>query len=79
MGEPLRTPDHGSNMPELCELGGAAAIRCQGLADIAAIKGRCEVPVIGLVEGWTRGAFLHHADAASRSRLRCRQCRHRGD
>ena len=48
MGEPLRTPETMAQMSRACELGGAAAIRCQGLADIAAIKGRCEVPVIGL-------------------------------
>lgn len=47
-GEPLRTPETMAQMSRACELGGAAAIRCQGLSDIAAIKGRVEVPVIGL-------------------------------
>ena len=62
MGEPLRTPETMAQMSRACELGGAAAIRCQGLADIAAIKGRCEVPVIGL---WKDG------HEASTSRRRC--------
>lgn len=62
MGEPLRTPETMAQMSRACELGGAAAIRCQGLADIAAIKGRCEVPVIGL---WKDG---HEAFT---SRRRC--------
>ena len=35
-------------LPPSVRRGGAAAIRCQGLSDIAAIKGRCDVPVIGL-------------------------------
>ena len=47
-GEPLRHPETMAQMARACELGGAAAIRCQGLSDIAAIKGRCGVPVIGL-------------------------------
>ena len=37
MGEPLRTPETMAQMSRACELGGAAAIRCQGLADIVAI------------------------------------------
>ena len=45
----------------------AAAIRCQGLADIAAIKGRCEVPVIGLWKDGHEGVYitptLRHARA----------------
>ena len=36
-GEPLRHPETMAQMARACELGGAAAIRCQGLADIAAI------------------------------------------
>ena len=47
-GEPLRTPEIMASMSRACELGGAAAIRCQGLSDVAAIKGRVEIPVIGL-------------------------------
>ena len=46
-GEPLRHPETMAQMAQACEEGGAAAIRCQGLSDIAAIKGRVEIPVIG--------------------------------
>ena len=52
MGEPLRHPETMAQMARAAELGGAAAIRCQGLSDIAAIKGRVEIPVIGL---WKEG------------------------
>ena len=65
MGEPLRTPETMAQMSRACELGGA--IRCQGLADIAAIKGRCEVPVIGLWKDGHEGVYitptLRHARA----------------
>lgn len=66
-GEPLRTPEIMASMSRACELGGAAAIRCQGLADIAAIKGRVEVPVIGLWKDGHEGVYitptLRHARA----------------
>ncbi len=52
MGEPLRHPETMAQMARAAELGGACAIRCQGLSDIAAIKGRVEIPVIGL---WKEG------------------------
>lgn len=57
-GEPLRHPETMAQMARACELGGAAAIRCQGLADIAAIKGRVEVPVIGLWKEGHDGVFI---------------------
>lgn len=66
-GEPLRTPETMAQMSRACELGGAAAIRCQGLSDIAAIKGRVEVPVIGLWKDGHEGVYitptLRHAHA----------------
>lgn len=66
-GEPLRHPETMAQMARACELGGAAAIRCQGLADIAAIKGRVEVPVIGLWKEGHEGVYitptLRHARA----------------
>ena len=66
-GEPLRTPDHMAAMSRACELGGAAAIRCQGLSDIAAIKGRVEIPIIGLWKDGHEGVYitptLRHARA----------------
>ena len=79
-GEPLRTPEHMAAMSRACELGGAAAIRCQGLSDIAAIKGRVEIPVIGLWKDGHEGVYitptLRHARAGGRSR-RWRRCRRR--
>ena len=48
-GEPMRHPETMAQIARACELGGAAAIRCQGLSDIAAIKGRVEVPVLSLI------------------------------
>ena len=66
-GAPLRTPETMAQMSRACELGGAAAIRCQGLSDIAAIKGRVEVPVIGLWKDGHEGVYitptLRHARA----------------
>ena len=68
-GEPLRTPEHMAAMSRACELGGAAAIRCQGLSDIAAIKGRVEIPVIGLWKDGHEGVYitptLRHADTVN--------------
>ena len=52
MGEPMRHPETMAQIARAAELGGACAIRCQGLSDIAAIKGRVEIPVIGL---WKEG------------------------
>jgi len=47
--------------------GGPAAIRCQGLSDISAIKGRVDVPVIGLWKEGHEGVYitpsLRHARA----------------
>lgn len=57
-GEPLRHPETMAQMAAACEQGGAAAIRCQGLADIAAIKGCVEVPVIGLWKEGHEGVYI---------------------
>ncbi len=57
-GEPLRHPETMAQMARACELGGAAAIRCQGLSDIAAVKGRVEVPVIGLWKEGHEGVYI---------------------
>lgn len=56
--EPLRRPDIMAAMALAAEQGGAAAIRCQGLADIAAIKGQVEVPVIGLWKDGHEGVYI---------------------
>ncbi|MDO4538452.1 MAG: N-acetylmannosamine-6-phosphate 2-epimerase [Coriobacteriales bacterium] len=57
-GEPLRHPETMAQMSRACELGGAAAIRCQGLSDIAAIKGRVDIPVIGLWKEGHEGVYI---------------------
>lgn len=66
-GEPLRHPETMAQMARACELGGASAIRCQGLADIAAIKGQVDIPVIGLWKEGHEGVYitptLRHARA----------------
>lgn len=58
VGEPLRHPETMAQMARACELGGASAIRAQGLADIAAIKGRVEIPVIGLWKEGHKGVYI---------------------
>ncbi|MGV9800311.1 N-acetylmannosamine-6-phosphate 2-epimerase [Mycobacterium sp. NPDC003449] len=47
-GEPLRHPETMAQMAKAVVAGGAVGIRAQGLADISFIKGRTEVPLIGL-------------------------------
>ena len=67
MGEPMRHPETMAQMARAAELGGAAAIRCQGLSDIAAIKGRVEIPVLGRWKEGHEGVYitptLRHARA----------------
>ena len=66
-GEPMRNPETMAQIARSAEIGGAAAIRRQGLSDIAAIKGRVEVPVIGLGKEGHEGVYitpsLRHAKA----------------
>lgn len=47
-GEPMRCSQTMAQMAVAAVEGGAAAIRCQGLRDIEAIKQAVDVPVIGL-------------------------------
>ncbi|MDD4387684.1 MAG: N-acetylmannosamine-6-phosphate 2-epimerase [Bacilli bacterium] len=49
-GEPLCNPEIMAKMAQSAMLGGAAAIRAAGVADIAAIKAAVRVPVIGLIK-----------------------------
>jgi N-acylglucosamine-6-phosphate 2-epimerase len=49
-GTPLADPAHLSAMAAAVVAGGASAIRTEGLANIAAIRARVSVPVIGLVK-----------------------------
>ena len=57
-GEPMRHPETMAQIARAAEIGGAAAIRCQGLSDISAIKGRVDVPVIGLWKDGHDGVFI---------------------
>lgn len=57
-GEPMRHPETMAQVALAAERGGAAAIRCQGLADISAIKGQVEVPVIGLWKEGHDGVYI---------------------
>lgn len=57
-GEPMRNPETMAQIARACELGGAAAIRCQGLSDISLIKSRVEIPVIGLWKEGHDGVFI---------------------
>ncbi|MEG0072542.1 MAG: N-acetylmannosamine-6-phosphate 2-epimerase [Raoultibacter sp.] len=66
-GEPMRHPETMAQVARAAEIGGATAIRCQGLADIAAIKGQVDIPVIGLWKEGHEGVYitptLRHARA----------------
>lgn len=57
-GEPLRHPETMAQMAMAAEIGGASGIRCQGLADIAAIKGQVKVPVIGIWKEGDEGVYI---------------------
>lgn len=57
-GEPLRHPETMAQMAMAAEIGGACAIRCQGLSDISAIKGQVKVPVIGLWKEGEEGVYI---------------------
>ena len=67
-GEPLRHPETMAQMAQAAVEGGAAAIRCQGLSDIAAIKGRVDVPVIGL---WKEGHDGVYITPSARHAIAC--------
>lgn len=57
-GEPLRHPETMAQMALAAQAGGARAIRCQGLADISAIKGQVDIPVIGIWKEGYEGVFI---------------------
>lgn len=70
-GNPLRGADHMAAMAEAAELGGAVAIRADGPDDIAAIKERISIPVIGIYKTnpsptipYITPDFTHAADIA---------------
>ncbi|WP_417374436.1 N-acetylmannosamine-6-phosphate 2-epimerase [Glutamicibacter protophormiae] len=68
-GEPLRDPEAMALIAQSAVIGGAAAIRAQGLEDIRAIARRVTVPQIGLWKVGAEGVFitptLEHAIAVA--------------
>ena len=69
VGEPMRHPETMAQVALAAQEGGAAAIRCQGLSDISAIKGQVEIPVIGIWKEGHEGVYItptmRHARACS--------------
>lgn len=47
-GNPLKKPEYMAVLAQAAELGGAVAIRANGVADISAIKEKVTVPIIGI-------------------------------
>lgn len=57
-GEPMLDPRTMAQVAASVEIGGAAAIRAKGLADIEAVRKLVEVPVIGLVKEGAAGVYI---------------------
>lgn len=57
-GEPLRDPETMARIAQSAVIGGAAAIRSQGLGDIRAIARNVSVPQIGLWKVGSEGVFI---------------------
>lgn len=70
-GEPMRDPRTTGQVAASAVLGGAAAVRVQGLADVQFTRTAVEVPVIGLWKDGHDGVFitptLHHALAVAQA------------
>ncbi|WP_433553391.1 N-acetylmannosamine-6-phosphate 2-epimerase [Micromonospora zamorensis] len=70
-GEPMRTPDTMRRVALAAAQGGAAGIRAQGVADIAAIREAVDLPLIGLWKDGDDDVFitptLEHALAVARA------------
>ncbi|MEU4382660.1 N-acetylmannosamine-6-phosphate 2-epimerase [Micromonospora echinofusca] len=70
-GEPMRDPDTMRRVALAAADGGAAGIRAQGLADIAAIRDAVDLPLIGLWKDGDDDVFitptLDHALAVARA------------
>ncbi|MET7706373.1 N-acetylmannosamine-6-phosphate 2-epimerase [Micromonospora sp. NPDC005413] len=70
-GEPMRDPDTMRRVALAAVQGGAAGIRAQGLADIAAIRDAVDLPLIGLWKDGDDDVFitptLDHALAVARA------------
>lgn len=57
-GEPMRDPRTTAQMAASAVIGGAAAVRVQGLADVQHTRAAVEVPVIGLWKDGHDGVFI---------------------
>lgn len=57
-GEPMRTPTTMSQVAASAVIGGAKAVRVQGIADIQFTRSAVEVPVIGLWKDGHEGVFI---------------------
>ena len=57
-GEPMRDPRTMAQIARASQEGGAAAIRCQGIIDITAIRQAVDVPVIGLWKDGATGVYI---------------------
>ena len=70
-GEPMRLPQTMAQVAASAVVGGAAAVRVQGLADIQFTRSAVEVPVIGLFKDGHEGVFItptvHHALAVAQA------------
>lgn len=70
-GEPMRDPRTTGQLAASAVIGGAAAVRVQGLADVQFTRTAVEVPVIGLWKDGHEGIFitptLHHALAVAQA------------
>ncbi|TAP27248.1 N-acetylmannosamine-6-phosphate 2-epimerase [Arthrobacter sp. S41] len=68
-GEPTRNPQIMAQVAASAVIGGAAAVRVQGIADIQFTRSAVEVPVIGLFKDGHEGVFItptiHHALAVA--------------
>lgn len=70
-GEPMRDPDTMRRIAQAAVLGGAVAIRAQGLDDLDAMRPVIELPLIGLWKDGATGVFItptvRHAVAVART------------
>lgn len=68
-GEPLRDPRTTAQMAQAVVIGGAAAVRAQGIEDVTAVVEAVDVPVVGLWKDGSSGVFitptLEHARAVA--------------
>lgn len=70
-GEPMRTPETMSAVAQSAAIGGAVAIRAQGIDDLIAIRSAVDLPLIGLWKVGDRGVVitptLDHALSVART------------